>query len=65
MTFVGDTIYPGDRVVCLTSYLILLYLLFWPTVTPLDVLPVCDFKAEYAFPRKIKKYHGVYQVSVF
>ncbi|KAL5467149.1 hypothetical protein EMCRGX_G031341 [Ephydatia muelleri] len=31
-------------------------------VTPLDVLPVCDFKAEYAFPRKIKKYNGVYQV---
>lgn len=49
----------GDWNVCVISG----SLHFW-TVTQLDVLPQCDFKAEYAFQRKLKKYHGVYQVGV-
>ena len=33
------------------------------TVTDLDVLPQCEFDAEYAHPRRVKAYSGVYQVK--
>ena len=31
-------------------------------VTPLDVLPSCEYKSLYAKPHKIKPYQGVYEV---
>ena len=34
-------------------------------VTPLDVLPHCDFQAEYAYVHKVDQYAGKEEVCIY
>ncbi len=45
----------------------MMYCQYWSpcahTVSDLDVLPLCDFKALYAYPHRVKAYTGVNHVK--